>query len=95
MTVEYRDLRQFIELVEKMGDLRRIQGAALEFEIGAITEVAAALRFCSATSRASLPGTAFSPTPPSARVERRLPWASIRICRRCRRFRRGNESAWT
>ncbi|MCW6507814.1 UbiD family decarboxylase [Lichenifustis flavocetrariae] len=41
MAVEYDDLRDFIELVEKRGDLRKIEGAALEHEIGAITEVAA------------------------------------------------------
>src|SRR5437773_5858561 len=37
----YKDLREFIELVDKLGALRRIDGADLRFEIGAITEVAA------------------------------------------------------
>lgn len=41
MAVEYDDLRDFIALVEKRGDLRKVEGAALEHEIGAITEVAA------------------------------------------------------
>jgi len=37
----YKDLREFIELVDKLGSLRRIEGADPRFEIGAITEVAA------------------------------------------------------
>src|SRR5499426_4182596 len=37
----YKDLREFIELVDKLGVLRRIEGADPRFEIGAITEVAA------------------------------------------------------
>src|ERR1043166_2508043 len=37
----YKDLREFIELVEKLGALRRIDGADPSFEIGGITEVAA------------------------------------------------------
>src|SRR5262249_52554723 len=37
----YKDLREFIELVEKLGTLRRIEGADPRFEVGAITEVAA------------------------------------------------------
>src|SRR6266511_4002166 len=37
----YKDLREFIELVDKLGALRHIDGADLRFEIGAITEVAA------------------------------------------------------
>src|SRR5262245_31087335 len=37
----YKDLREFIELVDKLGALRRIEGADPRFEIGAITEVAA------------------------------------------------------
>src|SRR5262249_47461739 len=47
----YKDLREFIELVDKLGALRRIEGADPRFEIGAVTEVAAgpadgpALRF--------------------------------------------------
>ena len=56
MAIEYRDLRQFIELVEKMGDLRRIQGAALAFEIGAITEVAAGSESCPALLFSDIPG---------------------------------------
>jgi 3-polyprenyl-4-hydroxybenzoate decarboxylase len=34
----YKDLREFIELVDKLGALRRIEGADPRFEIGAITE---------------------------------------------------------
>ena len=37
----YKDLREFIELVEKLGALRRIEGADPRFEIGGITEIAA------------------------------------------------------
>src|SRR5438270_9745868 len=37
----YKDLREFIELVQKLGALRRIEGADPRFEIGAITEIAA------------------------------------------------------
>src|SRR5262249_59100477 len=37
----YKDLREFIELVDKLGALRRIEGADPRFEIGAIAEVAA------------------------------------------------------
>src|SRR5271170_2953865 len=44
----YRDLRQFIDLVDKLGALRRIEGASPRFEIGGITEVAAGLPDCPA-----------------------------------------------
>src|SRR5256886_1049688 len=37
----YKDLREFIELVDKLGALRRIEGTDPCFEIGAVTEVAA------------------------------------------------------
>jgi UbiD family decarboxylase len=37
----YKDLRDFIERVDKLGALRRIAGADPRFEIGGITEVAA------------------------------------------------------
>ena len=37
----YKDLREFIGLVDKAGALRRIEGADPRFEIGGITEVAA------------------------------------------------------
>src|SRR6185369_644142 len=56
MAVEYRDLREFIELVEKMGELRRVEGAALDFEIGAITEVAAGMERCPALLFSNTPG---------------------------------------
>src|SRR5713226_2786829 len=39
----YKDLREFIELVDKLHALRRIDGADSRLEIGAITEVAAGL----------------------------------------------------
>jgi UbiD family decarboxylase len=44
----YKDLRQFIDLVDKLGVLRRIKGADPRFEIGGITEVAAGLPDCPA-----------------------------------------------
>jgi UbiD family decarboxylase len=44
----YRDLREFIGLVEKLGALRRIEGADPCFEIGGITEVAAGMADCPA-----------------------------------------------
>ncbi len=39
----YKDLREFIDLVDKLGALRRVEGADPRFEIGAITEVAAGM----------------------------------------------------
>lgn len=44
----YRDLRDFIGLVDKLGALRRIDGADPFHELGGITEVAAALPECPA-----------------------------------------------
>jgi len=44
----YRDLRDFIARVDKLGALRRIEGADPRFEIGGITEVAAGRRDCPA-----------------------------------------------
>lgn len=38
----YRDLREFVALVEKMGLVRHVEGADAHLEIGGITEVAAA-----------------------------------------------------
>jgi UbiD family decarboxylase len=39
----YADLREFITLVDRLGSLRRIEGADARFEIGAITELAAGM----------------------------------------------------
>ncbi|MCC6777122.1 MAG: UbiD family decarboxylase [Hyphomicrobiales bacterium] len=44
----YRDLREFVELVEKLGALRPIRGADPLYEIGGITEVAAGRPDCPA-----------------------------------------------
>jgi 4-hydroxy-3-polyprenylbenzoate decarboxylase len=44
----YRDLRDFIAEVEKLGALRHVAGADPRFEIGGITEVAAGLPECPA-----------------------------------------------
>jgi len=46
--VPYRDLRAFIAEIEGLGALRRIDGADLRHEIGAITEVAAGMAECPA-----------------------------------------------
>ena len=42
----YRDLREFIDGVDRVGELRRVEGADPELEIGAITEVAAGSTSC-------------------------------------------------
>jgi UbiD family decarboxylase len=39
-TVDFHDLRTFIDRVEELGELRRIRGAHWDLEIGGITEVA-------------------------------------------------------
>src|SRR5258705_4542035 len=44
----YQDLREFIELVDKLQALRRIEGADADFEIGGVTEVAAGRPDCPA-----------------------------------------------
>ena len=44
----YRDLRDFIAEVDRLGVLRRIEGADPQFELGGITEVAAGLPECPA-----------------------------------------------
>src|SRR5258708_10812257 len=44
----YKDLREFIAAVDKLGALRRIESADPRFEIGGITEVAAGLPDCPA-----------------------------------------------
>jgi 4-hydroxy-3-polyprenylbenzoate decarboxylase len=46
--VTYRDLRGFIEQVDGLGALRRIEGADQRYEIGGITEVAAGTPECPA-----------------------------------------------
>src|ERR1700690_2274703 len=52
----YKDLREFIDLVDKLGALRRIEGADTRFEIGGITEVAAGLPDCPALLFDDIPG---------------------------------------
>ncbi len=44
----YKDLREFIDCIDQLGALRRIQGADPRFEIGGITEVAAGSPDCPA-----------------------------------------------
>src|SRR4051794_21331902 len=48
MTNKYEDLREFIEQVDKLGALRRVEGADPLYEIGGITEVAAGSPECPA-----------------------------------------------
>src|SRR6202034_4150651 len=52
----YKDLREFIGLVDGLGALRRIDGADPRFEIGGITEVAAGLPDCPALLFDDIPG---------------------------------------
>ena len=40
-SIAYKDLRGFIDAVDRLGELRRVDGADWDLEIGAITEVAA------------------------------------------------------
>ena len=54
----YQDLREFITLVDKLGALRRIEGADPKFEIGGITEVAAGSADCPALLFERMPGCA-------------------------------------
>src|SRR5213592_2090423 len=44
----YRDLREFIAEIERLGVLRRVEGADPRYEIGGVTEVAAGLPECPA-----------------------------------------------
>ena len=44
----YKDLREFIAEVDRLGALRRVEGADPRFEIGGITEVAAGQPDCPA-----------------------------------------------
>src|SRR5215468_550413 len=46
--VPYRDLREFIAQIDDLKALRRIEGADPQYEIGAITEVAAGMAACPA-----------------------------------------------
>ena len=46
--VSYVDLRGFIDQVDRLGALRRVDGANAYLEIGGITEVAAGLPDCPA-----------------------------------------------
>ena len=56
MTVGYDDLREFIDQVEALGGLRHIKKANTQYEIGAITEVAAGTPECPALLFDEIPG---------------------------------------
>src|ERR1700733_12152926 len=53
---KYKDLREFIAAVDRLGALRRIEGADPRFEIGGITEVAAGMPDCPALLFDSIKG---------------------------------------
>ena len=53
---KYEDLRGFIEQVDQLGALRRIEGADPLYEVGGITEVAAGSPECPAVLFDSLKG---------------------------------------
>jgi len=40
-SIVYKDLREYIDAVDRLGELRRVDGADWDLEIGAITEVTA------------------------------------------------------
>ena len=40
-SIAYKDLREYIQAVDRLGELRVVNGADWDLEIGAITEVAA------------------------------------------------------
>lgn len=54
--MSYRDLREFIAKVEQVNTLRHIRGAAVNLEIGGITEVAAGTAECPALLFDDIPG---------------------------------------
>ena len=56
MQPTYRDLREFIDLLDSAGQLKRVSGARLDYEVGAITEVAAGLPQPPALLFDSIPG---------------------------------------
>ena len=58
MSVDYRDLREFIDKIDAIGDLKRVSGASADYEIGGITEVAAGMPHCPALLFDKIPGQA-------------------------------------
>jgi hypothetical protein len=64
-SLAYRDLRGYIDAADKLGELRRVEGADWDLELGAITEVAAEHRIprssCSTRSKAIRKDFALSP----------------------------------
>ena len=87
----YQDLREFITLVDKLGALRRIEGADPKFEIGAVTEVAAGSADCPALLFERMPGRAFAFSQMQRQRPRARRWrsASIPCCGRSTRSRSG------
>lgn len=54
--MKFEDLREFVRVIEEKGELKRIEGADCELEIGAITELAASLKECPAVLFDSIKG---------------------------------------
>ena len=85
----YKDLREFIGLVDQLNALRRVDGADPLYEIGGITEVAAGLPDGPAVLFDNIKGFPrgfrVSATPPPIRSGRRWRSASIRRCARLTR----------
>src|SRR4029453_9526011 len=52
----FNDLRDYIATLEKLGQLKTIEGASCDLEIGAITEVAAFRKSCPAVLFDSIKG---------------------------------------
>lgn len=52
----YQDLREFIELADKLGEVRHLEGASLDHELGGITEIAAGSSECPALLFDKIPG---------------------------------------
>jgi UbiD family decarboxylase len=78
--VQYRDLRDFIERVDGFGELKRINGANWQSEIGALTEINARRPDCKALLFDDIPGypSGFRVISSSANTARRLA-LSLRI----------------
>ncbi len=54
--MQFGDLREFIEVINENGELKKIEGAGCELEIGAITELAASIQQCPAVLFDSIKG---------------------------------------
>ena len=72
----FKDLREFIQRVDQLGELRRVSGADCNLEIGAITEIAAGSLACRPLfRRASFP--AVVEVSPEYKAEILLKWRDV------------------